>query len=348
MKTAIITFNDAENYGAVLQAFALRKKCSEYCDTSLLNYYNPFFHKNGDCFKSVKSVFKYVMSMRNRIEKKKKFSGFQNKYLTYNNPRLLASDMKQIGTKYDCFITGSDQVWNMQCSGNDKSYFLDFTNHNKNSYAASLGHVDETDSKQIKELLEDFDNISVREKKSSEYISELLNIDVPVVLDPCFLLTKTEWEKEFNLNFKQDYVLVYEVLVGSKLFNDAKAFAKSKGLKILCVTSSDKIRYGAKFIKDAGPVDWLKLLAGAAYIFTNSFHGIVFSIIFNKQFYVELLPPPANTNLRITELLSLFKQEERIYEKCTTDNNIDYDFVNRVIIEERKKSINYLEKILVQ
>lgn len=344
MRTAILTFQDAKNYGAALQAYALKCVCKRYSDVEILNYYNEYFHR--DTYgKGVIPFIKKCLNSRNDVSREKKFSDFQKRYLVGDSKILKKEDIKKLDGRYDYFITGSDQVWNLDCSGNDMSYFLDFVKiSRKVSYAASFGSSF-CQQKKIKFLLDDFYKISVREKTGQEIIKDTLGMDVPVVLDPTLLICKNEWAELFQLEYSEKYVLMYEVLTGNQLFNYAKKFASEKKLKLICITNSNRIRFGAKVLKDVGPIEWLRLFAGASYVFTNSFHGLAFSLNFNKQFFVELLPPPAQTNTRIVELLKKTNLSERDSSKATKLKKIEYKYVNAIIEEERTNSINYLNSL---
>lgn len=345
MRVGIITFHDVENYGAALQAFALKQASNRYSSADIINYYNDYFHRNISGT-GVKAVLKKIMNYSSNKRKSIRFRNFQTKYLAGESQPIKQSDLQFLNDEYDLFITGSDQVWNLECSGNDTSYFLDFVKCNKkNSYAASFGISKVNDEKKICELLDNYSKISVREESGRQIIQQLLGKEVPVVLDPTFLLDKGEWGRLFNLEFEEKYVLVYEVLTGDKLFEQAKAFAKKKGMKVVCITSTDKLRSGATLIKSAGPLEWLNLFAGAAYVFTNSFHGLAFSLNFEKQFFVELLPPPANTNARISDLLEKVKLIDRRSADANELGDISYDKIGSIMESERLYSIRYLQSI---
>lgn len=345
MKTAIITFQDAENYGAALQAYALKIAINEYSECEVLNYYNPFFH-NSMSTHGVKQIILDFLYKKNRIKKKERFSEFQTEYITDGKKVLSRDKLKEYGKNFDCFITGSDQVWNLECSGNDTSYFLDFVEDVKKvSYAASFGSVKIINEENIKRLLYDFNKISVREKTGQLFLENLLGKDISIVLDPIFLLHKDKWKTIFNLKFSEDYVLVYEVLTGSQLFIQAKKYAKKKGLPLVCITSTNRPRIGAKIIKDAGPKEWLRYFSQAACIFTNSFHGLAFSLNFNKQFFVELLPPPAKTNTRIVELLEMVNLTNKNFSRDIIISDINYKKIDKILSLKRNESINYIKTI---
>lgn len=344
MTAAILTFHDADNYGAVLQAFALKKASEKYADVDIINYYNSFFHKEIKV-SGIKSLAGKLNSIYIK-QRKIGFEEFRTQYLAVKQPLIKKEQISSLNKQYDLFITGSDQVWNLECSGNDTTYFLDFVEgYKKNSYAASFGISQINRVEEIEKLLHGFDKISVREASGAEIIRAMLKRDVPVVLDPTFLLGKEEWKKYFNLVFGSEYVLVYEVLTGNQLFEQAKKFAQKRGLKVICVTATNKPRLGAKVIKNATPVEWLQLFAKAEYVFTNSFHGLAFSLIFNKQFFVEQLPPPAKTNTRIFDLLERLNLLNRNSMEAENLGEIDYTAVTREIAEKKLYSEKYLQSI---
>lgn len=343
MKSCILTFQDVLNYGAALQAYALKTYISKYKECEIINYHNEFFHKP---YKFGKNTIFDIIYCRSRNKKRNRYKKFQNEKLELGG-KISKQNLCLLNDKYDYFIAGSDQVWNLECSGNDKSYFLDFVSDNKKkySYAASFGSA-EANVSDVYNLIKDYNRISVREKSGKNSLMKLSTEEIAVVLDPTFLLTKEQWYKEFKLEDKEEYILIYEVLNGFEIENYAKRLAKETGLEIICITSSNRIKKGMKTVRNAGPEEWLRYFSKAKYILTNSFHGTVFSIIFEKNFCVELLPPPATTNTRMIELLSMFELENRIISngKYNADK-ISYDKVRDILDNERNKSYSYIMDI---
>lgn len=345
MRTAIITFQDAQNYGAVLQAYALKTAVSAYSDTTILNYFNPYFHRNM-AGHGIKCVIKTLLKYRSSKIKTSKFNTFQQQYLTGEQELLLRDFLMHTDLKFDYYITGSDQVWNLDCSGKDTTYFLDFVKSGKKcSYAASLGNYEATNKKVFQKYLKDFYAISVREDSGREILQSAIDKKISITLDPTLLLDKEEWGKRFNLKFEEKYVLVYEVVTGHELFEQAKTFVKFVNLPLICITDTDKLRIGAKVIKDASPEQWLKLFAGAAYVFTNSFHGVAFSLNFNKQFFVELLPLPAKKNTRIIEMLNRVGITQRLASECMVQKPLNYNNINERMNLLRVDSHNYIKNL---
>lgn len=348
MKIAIITFQDAINYGAVMQAYALRTVLNRYGECDIINYYNEFFHQEKSK-KNIKYMLLDLINSKYKKRKTKEFQQFQKNYLGTGEKFLNDKELKDLNDKYDIFVTGSDQVWNTKCSGDNMVYFLNFVKETKKkaSYAASFGSAKIDNSNEIKVLLSDFAHISVRENSGGKILTNMFEKNFPVVLDPTLLLDSNEWLESFKIKNESNYVLVYEVLNGRNILSYAKKYAKDHNLKIKYITSSNKPRFGVRCIKDASPEEWLKLIANSSYVFTNSFHGLAFSLIFEKQFAVELLPPPAITNARLIELLDKLDLNSRvIVDSKLPENLINYSKVNKKLEDLRRQSYDYIEKML--
>lgn len=348
MKIAIVTFQDAQNYGAVLQAFALKSIISTYAKCDVINYYNEYFHATEENRNFIRSIISGLYKKKRKI-RANGFNKFLNEYIINFGEEIHDDGLERLNYEYDLFITGSDQVWNLQCSGHNTVYFLDFVkdHRKKSSYAASFGGDDIGHKKEYERLLGDFANISVREESGQKLIKDILGKSVPVVLDPTFLPEKEFWINSFQLRFSKSYILIYEVLNGIEIENYARELARKTGLRIVCITSSNKPKVGMNVIREAGPVEWLNLFSNSAYILTNSFHGVAFSLIFEKQFYVELLSLSTKTNTRITELLHLLNLDDRVLSKKGFNlQEINYNVINSNLKKYKDASLDYLMKII--
>ena len=346
-KCSIITFHNVINYGAVLQAFALKKVLGSYCSASIYNHKNILMKRqysiNPFREKGLKKIILSALIFPSKAVQKFNFYRFSRKYLLDNKP-----------TRNETFyITGSDQVWNYDCSYGDKAYFLDFVDDDKlkNSYAASFG-FDEVPLEyedEYKTLLQGFNNISVREKSGQGIVKKLLNRDADIVLDPTFLLTKEEWRKSFcNKKINQKYILVYAFHISDNMRRFLDRLSNEKGLPIIVLMpmpdprNIDRID-NAIYRCSVSPETWVNYFYNAEYIVTNSFHGAAFSINLNKKFFVELKND--NRNSRITDMLNDFGLNDRYLDiSCDLDREIDYDVVNDILEKKREESIRFLEK----
>jgi hypothetical protein len=359
-KVGVINFHRAINYGAVLQAYALAESIKKMgCNPIILDYknqlierqYNPKYISN----KSLKGIMSSILTYSRKKKKRDKFEGFRAKYFHLQEiSNLYSSESAEQLKNYKAFVAGSDQVWNYSLTDYDKAYFLDFVSdpQKKNSYAASFG-FDKIPDEYIEEyrvLLESFNYISVREEQGSEIIKNLLNRHAEVVLDPTMLLSKEEWgriTKEDKIN--KDYILIYQLAGSQSLLDFAVKLSKQTNCKIINISDAIRKRIKAKYFTGVGPQEFLGLFNNASYIVTNSFHGTAFSIIFNKPFFVELQPPPAKTNSRLENVLDTFDLRSRQIINGTNEDiftNIDYVTVDKKLESERKRSLDYLKRIL--
>ena len=356
MKVGILTFQQAINYGAILQLYALQHMIQKIqIDTDVINYMSPKLKQDYKVirFKTLKDFLAKVFAAKAFCERKRKFKNFEKIYLNLTSEFYTKNELKFASKKYDYIITGSDQVWNYLITNIDSTYLLDFVEdrNKKLSYAASFGieKIPNNLKEKYKNLLKDFKAISVREKQGQNIIKELCNLDVPVVLDPTLLLNKNEWSK-LNLpkEKREKYILVY-CLRKSDLLNDmAKTLQRETDFKLVILNPRARFMYSRFSAATAGPEEFVELFMNAEYVLTNSFHGTAFSINFNKNFLVDLDGNAAqNTNSRLLNILELVNLTDRIVSEPQDIRKmyeeIDYKKVNEILDIERKKSLDYLK-----
>ncbi len=346
-KINTLTFHNAINYGAVLQAYALVKKIRDlgYDNVFLYDYRNSHIAESYKYFKKTKSLKSRAgqfAALPLKYIKHHKFNKFIRNYIP------LTKDVSQ----GDMFIVGSDQVWNYRASDFDKTFFLDFVNNktNKYSYAASFGFgkIPENLEEEYKTLLEQFEMISVREKTGQAIIERLLNKKVPLVVDPVMLLDKMHWG-EMAEKRSDSYILLYLMARTKTVVEFAKKLSSKTGLKVYFINDYEISKDTDFVIKRAvGPMEWLNLFHNASYVVTNSFHGTAFSIVLNKDFFVELLPDAFDVNSRLTDVLETFHLTDRIITNYDENKNqdINHEQVNEILCEQRKISEEYLNHIL--
>lgn len=368
MKYGIITFHRAINFGAVLQAYALRKiiqKSGRECD--IIDYRSDFIentYKEPRLIEqlNLKRIYNIIFRNGYLIFDKESFTKFLEEYLDVNGKNYFEKkQMKDLEKKYDKFIVGSDQVWNHNCTNFDKTYFLDFfdNSNKKTSYAASFGLEKISDEyvEEYKNLLNNFKSISVREKQGAEIVKKLIGKEVPVVLDPTLLLDVNEWKEIARGNIiNEKYILVYLLAETKSIIKFAKKLGKQKGLKVIYINDRLFKKIGIKNLSKISPNYWITLFANAEYIVTNSFHGTAFAINFNKDFYTELLPKGAKVNSRLINILELVGLNERLINtkekkdknKYLNMNSINYELVNKKLQKAREKSIEYINSEILE
>lgn len=357
MKKCILTFQDAKNYGAVLQAYALNYYLNEnFGETEVLNYNNVSMNETYN-FPKFKLLFKKPKQYIFRFiqfclfhNKYKKIDLFKNKFLNLT-PKYEQKNIFKANDSFDCFIAGSDQIWNYKIINKDLTYFLDFVekNRKKISYAASFGIIDIPNKfkKIYGEKLKSFDAISIRENEGKKVLLEMgIDVESEVNIDPTLLLSQTHWKK-FLLNnkFKKKYILVYKITKADKLLNYAKKLSKKTGYKIVYVPNDFKDGFCGKTKFNIGVEEWLTLIYNAEYVITNSFHGTVFSILFEKMFFVEISKKVNPSTSRLNNLITMLNLNKRIidYDKDIVLDGINYNHVKSVISQEIERTNMYFK-----
>lgn len=357
MRVGILTFHDALNYGAVLQCYALQNTLMNLgYEVEVIDYKNDFINKFYSPFYIEKFNLKKIAYMfyafNSKVKRNKIFKNFRTQYLKLSKTKYNKDNIEDADKIYDVIIVGSDQVWNLEQTDGDLNYLLKFAKTTICcSYAASFGIsciADELKDSYI-ENLSKFRDISVREKSGKQIVKELANKEARVNVDPTLLLPKEEWKRITNEDASSGkYICVYKINL-SQGYKYAKQLSKETGLKVIVLKPDRSCPNEFEKIKYASPTDFLKTIANAEYVITDSFHGCVFSIIFEKQFIACLDSRANNKNTRITELLdSTGLQNRLINDKLKVleiQKEINYLSVEEKLMVEREKSIKYLEAI---
>lgn len=357
-KVGILTYHNARNYGAVLQTYALQKTLSTLgYNNEVINYESEYLTnvykvKKINEIRSLKEFIKWILN-KNRLENlNMKFEEFKKNKLSISRVKFSKENIKKSNSFFHSFIVGSDQVWNMNLNGNDKNYLLDFVdNQNKKiSYAGSFGYSSIPDQYKLKtvELLNKFNSLSCREYEGIKIISEN-NIKNPseLVLDPTLLVSNESWLSiKTNIAPKEKYILMYIIAPSTEIIKTAQKLAEIKKCKLICIHNSELRKPGMINVRDCSPTDFLDYIYNAEYVISSSYHGICFSILFNKEFFYSLDKNKENNNSRINTIVSLFKLEDRNIEKFDFEKNIvdiDYNDVNHILEVNREKSKKFLK-----
>lgn len=359
MKIGILTYHRSHNYGALLQAIALRFILMKLGHVAYFIDYWPKYHK--DIYRIYKRYrlrnisllrrIKYLISTTISIPKIKKS---QNRFNSFIEKYILPYTIKTT-IPVDCIIYGSDQIWRKQPGlGNNKLnpvYFgeHDFVTSKHWSYAASMGKINlsDTDKHNIKKWLSKFDKISVRESDLKEAIEDCGLKNVDQVLDPTLLLNKNEWIKLLNLesqSSEKPYILFYDLLPDSFDINEIYKFAKLKRCDVKIIKGTVRSKHTQpNEIPFADPKEMVQLISNAEYVFTSSFHGLVFALIFNKEVYSAF----SHNATRAESILSTLGILERLIEPQKTIpqlSQIDYSLVNARLQSLREESIVFIQK----
>ena len=249
----------------------------------------------------------------------------------------------------DAYIVGSDQVWRPAFNLGPRlgNMFLDFAGDDvqKLSYAASFGckewEYNEEQERRSGLLSKRFDAISVREVSGVELCREHFGMEATLVLDPTLLLNKEDYAKVCDdVPKKQKHIFVYSLVVGEEVLTVAKKLSEATMLPIVVKQAGSKVK------KEDTIEDWFAEFRDADYVVTDSFHGMVFSIIFNKPFAIVMNPSGGND--RYISLLSQLGLMERIVKDGTlpSDSVIDWQKVNMQLDSLRKTSLEFLKNNL--
>lgn len=336
IKTGILTFQNANNYGAVLQAFALQTILEDMGhQASVINYDSPNM-----------GLKQYHTDI---------FIKFISKYLNLTDEYRDGQDIDTNG--FDMVITGSDQVWNPEITKGDETYFLKLRNCTckLSSYAASIGISGGTLSQHadfFKDNLERIENISIRESTQKDFIESISGKKVNVNVDPTLLLDAEAYKKAFGLkNDISEHIFMYSNNVDPHLLDFVNLLSLKEGAPIFAVSNYDKPSFVGrenKVFYQVNPVDWLSAILSAKIVVTDSFHGLMFALIFEKPFYIYT---KKRSNIsRITDVLEACGLSDRTLKNLPSIDDVDYapDFSRaRVMISrEREKSLEYLKQLI--
>lgn len=335
MTIGILTFWwSQDNYGQVLQCYALQKFLRDLGHEAFLIRYNntndlkrlPLFLRLLKAFnpvilyKYLKKKIRFAKVLNEQIEYNRHFDDFRKKYIPFSGKEYTSfKELKQNPPAADVYIVGSDQVWNywnmrLWCYKNPiHAYFLDFGSDSTKrlSYAASWGRkeLSEEYKEEIVPMLAKFNYISVREQNGIDLCAQCGKNDAEWVCDPTLILSAEKYRELYqNENVrKQSSKYLFLYMLNNKFSFDIQKiydFAQSKGLEVVYITGNGKIDKYPKYF--ATIPEWLYLVDNAEYVITNSFHCSVFSTIFNKKFgIVPLCDKDEGMNARFDSLLDL-------------------------------------------
>ena len=353
MKVGIIT-TISDNYGNRLQNYALQEVLTEIGNTvETLN--NPWNDKDNyyreKVIASIKKVIFYIASKPVRYERKIRFEQFNRKNIIFSKFWLnKESDKEKAANFYDIFICGSDQVWNSEAKEITGKYFANFADENKRaSYAASFGieRVISDRKREFSNYLSGMKYISVREQLGVNIVKELTGNKVSCHLDPTLLLSAEKWDEIVSKEFVSEnkYIFCYFLGKPSKLLlNEIEKYRKNKDMKVFTICNELNSMHN-----NVGPDYFLSLIKNAEFVLTDSFHGTVFSIIYNKPFYTFTRNGVKESmDSRVTSLLKLLKLEDRFEPDYLMEKsiyNIDFNESKAILNVEKGKAINYLRKI---
>lgn len=366
MKIGILTYHRAENYGALLQAYALKTYLRGLGhDVSFVDYW-PKYHSDYfsifpiDFFKSrnikgkIAMIFRFVLWGIPKYIRKRRLQEFMYEHLELPQYPKYTGDACRT-EEYDVVVYGSDQIWRKQNLGGvgfDGWYFGtdQVQSKKKIAYAGSMGAVnlDNEGESYVLQKMKNFDRISVREKDLQLYLSSK-GVDSELVCDPVFLLSKEDWQKvACPSHDKKKYILFYNLLNSPESVCFANNLSKETGLPVIEINKVLTFSRFAqrRYVSCASVERFLGLIRDAEYVISNSFHGVAFSLIFEKTFYAIGMGKLAN---RVISLLESAGIPDRYIVNSTLycyDETISYENVKEKIDAFTRLSTNYLNESL--
>lgn len=352
MIIGIVTQRLGRNYGGVLQNYALQQVLRNLGHNPITyDISSPTWI--GWIISSIKFLIKRIIGQKASLPlspiglNQKEFALRKfiksNISLSYPIQRLSKRDLYKTHT--NALVVGSDQVWRPFYSSIPEA-FLEFAKDiaiPKIAYAASFGVdkwlLNEEETRLCKELVKKLDAISVRETSGVGLCEEFLNVKAVQMPDPTLLLKKEDYNSLCNgiKTEKKDFVFAYILDITSEktpLFN---AVASEQGQELVFLRADNNIS------QDDSIERWLSFFRDSSLVITDSFHGTVFSIIFNKEFYV--ISNPERGKARIESLLNTFGLQNRLITSISQIDNhpINWKAVNAILDRERMRGLEFLK-----
>lgn len=374
MKIGIITFwQSQDNYGQILQCWALQKYLSRKGYQIFLIRYTHETPKPllGEQIKKIIKIYPVFIKIIRYIKSKRKnktnytelspnrhFDDFKNKYIRksksiYRN----IEDLQKNPPQADCYIVGSDQVWaHVLKNKNSEIYYLNFGGKEvkRIAYAASFGMdiYPEKYNKVLSKNLLRFDAISVREKSGVNICSKA-GVNAQLVLDPTLLLLGKDY-MQFVIQHqeKSEYAFLYLINLTSQedlYWNTMKPILQNKYKKIICTTATGycnlKFQLDNCIYKYPSIEKWLSLIFYSSYVITSSFHGVVFSLLFNKPFlYIPLSGKYAKSNNRVIDLLNQIELANRIIYNNNDIKEVIEEQINWKDVNDKIQNLRYFSQ----
>lgn len=371
IKTATFTFHASHNYGSMLQAYALQYvlRNEVRIENEIINfrslsqkllYSDPGLKKYN--FKQKVKQLLFGNYHKFLVEKYNLFEQFMKEKMILSqefNDEVAAAKYSR---EFDFLITGSDQIWNTVCSDFNWIYFLPFAKGNAIAYAPSMGpcgikEVKKEHYLKIKECLQQYKAVSVREKGSVEVLNKILATDVETLVDPTLLVDSKEWDDLAGNKpiINGDYIFMYKPFLDNPICEMAKKISRSLGIPVVVsnilpsrMELYNKLPLTTKIKSklDCGPIEFLNLIKYSKLVISGSYHAVAFSIIFNKPF----LAVNGKTDNRMSHLLkatNLLDYGVGLDDFSSVLNklpSICFDDAKAYVDSERNRSIAFLKK----
>ncbi len=364
MKVGLMTFHRANNYGAVLQAYALQEAVKEVgpAECEIIDYKCDVIERryalkpilSGSVKQRIKQLVAFFAFYKYRKNRNRFYDAFRDKYLNVSNKTYNKNNIIFVNSEdYDTVITGSDQVWNLMLTDNDDAYYLPWCEKRKSAYAASFGFSQIPDKwkyEKADEVISKFDTVGVRELACYES-GEVFSDRSILTVDPTLLWTSEFWDKVRSKKYdreREKYILLYIIANERAPFDYAKKLSDKYGMPVYYINQSTHVEQGFKNLFDISVEDFVDLVANAHTVITTSYHGFVFSTLYHRRFCIGTSSKPQNFNSRIETLLGHIGLTINDVSIGDEGNNskLDYEKIDSALGQCRKNSREILEHII--
>ena len=364
MKLGLLTFHNAANYGASLQAYALQKFLSDkgyYCEyinyvnASRAHEYSMLWHIWDSLRRrQLKSAVAYILGSPFLTLRKIRFNKFYKQYLhktekVYHN----STEATSLNESFDRFIVGSDQVWNPTCNGYDCAFLLDFVmeKSKKISYSPSFGvaAVPKVLEADYRKYLFEFGFLGVREMAGKSIVKELTGREATVNIDPVMLISKEQWMSILPKKKHKERFIFFYTNCNNQIADFFKTGYHLEGRKQYVLSRytrpQDFLNPAVRVKYCMSPQEFVWVILNAELVISASFHCIAMAILLNRPF-ITILTGDKGKDERIVNLLKMTGLTGRILSEKTNRQMIEapiqWEFVNDLIIKKREQSADYL------
>lgn len=380
-KIGLVIAHHNTNYGALLQGYATQQVLESMGFETEIVDYRSFRFRRGIKFDF--GLIPYVWSLfqasrkrnsvkpnldemhqNNKQERIKRWHEFESTMLHNIKCYHGYPSLRKRATELDAILIGSDQLWLPGvCFGSYLS--LRFAEGTRRiSYATSLGvsEYPQYSYHSARTMFDSIDYLSVREEQGKKIIQTISpNLPVEVVCDPTYLLSKQEWEERIAIQkmSNEPYILCYFLGNSATQLRMAKEYSHKQGMKLYSILSDESVVDGDTTIPDkvitgASVEEFVNFIRGAKHVITDSFHGLAFSVINEKQFsifYRKRADVKVHRNSRIDNILEMWQLKHRLIKpdavSISPECDIDYGKVTSLIVAKRAESMDFLKKALL-
>ncbi len=364
------------NYGAVLHGWAFQQVLKRMgCDSAVIDYIPMSltrYHFKWPVLNALRSwrrpfvmgrrLLQWIVSTRANLRKHAKFEKFKAERLvctaqTYTEESLVAASALE-GCDPAVFVCESDVIWKRSAThGLDRGFFLDFPaaqGRRKVAYAPSVGSkpLCQAEERRFAEYVRGFTAVSSRERAGAEVLAGILGHDVPWLLDPTLLLKASDYAAIAKPAKRKGYVLLYSCMkFNANMVREARRLAKRLGKPLVEVGNFgiNRLVFGHRVIDDAGVEEWLGLFMNADCVVCNSFHGICFSVVFEKPFFAFRR---SDSDWRFTGICGELGLMDRLVDRdgSIPDDvpDIDYRRVKGILSGHVSRSLDFIEASIVR